>query len=155
MKPLTHVMGMATKLLMEQTTPQGGEDIRFLEHLDLAELTKGSYTGRKGSSDEYEAGTSTIIGKLSDSVILYRMHSAYTGSHNGFQFGKLNGSGWALKGAATAQEIYSIDTKLDDGLANSGSIITQNGNGESGCITSEAYVRTSTSETCRMWFDWQ
>ena len=139
----------------DSSSDPGGENVRFPEHLMHAGIIGGSYTGSKATGNVYELGTSLIPAKLSGGGLSYRSHSAYGGTYNGFQLGLVNGVSMVLKSIVSPQDAYNIDKKYDDGLANSGDIITQDGSGDTGCITSNAYVLTTSTVSCRMWFDWQ
>lgn len=135
----------------------GGENYGFWKHLANAGLVEGNYTGIASSGAEV-AGTNIARSKLpntgfvafSDNGTLYGYHG------HAFMIADQIASGAYEGGVVKAEDAWNLDTKMDDGRADSGHFLTASGNGETGCITGTNWVKgaaynlTDTSVTCRL-----
>jgi len=133
------------------------EEVRFWHHLSLAGLTGGNYNGSVASA-VYDGGINHPAGPAENSIYsmtvsvwlnqpLYNISYARTpGCNNNPNFGALSG-----------KDAYSLDAKLDDGVPNTGSIISLNATTAAGnctqltsCISGGQYVLTDdNSFSCR------
>ncbi len=59
----------------------------------------------------------------------------------------------SLEGAVISSiEAWNIDNKIDDGLADSGLVITYNGKDKTGCLTGTSYNLENEEVKCQMQF---
>jgi len=137
------------------------EGFRAWNHLSLAGMIKGSYTGTK------DGGKATISVNMPGSKIEiggYMMGSLDVygrteGNHIQFSSENNNGMDGGILNSKSAQ---AIDDKLDDGQADAGQVFSvrgkDGGSFESGCVTSANLNAPSTYQlnialkTCRMFF---
>lgn len=140
------------------------EQVEFWRHLSLAGLVKGNYTGGGVSP-----GVSVPTGPLSSSIYRFTSHVVpmYGTTGNFFSFvshpcGALNQCG-----VLVPKEAHAIDSKSDDGLADSGLIYATTRLGESASATTctdghwnaggsqdlnAAYNLDVTDANCRIFF---
>jgi prepilin-type N-terminal cleavage/methylation domain-containing protein len=117
-----------------QILPSTGSDewFRIWQHLANAGMIEGSYTGVQGSGG-YANVTSgnSPRGKLGNSSWFV----AYDGSsgsaffpvaltRNNFRFGGINAISWNNASILKPEELWNIDTKLDDGRPGTGIVTT-------------------------------
>ncbi len=114
-----------------------GEVFRFWQHLALAGLIEGTYSGNAGTTDSYHAirGSNIPSSRFSEGT-WYVYAGNYTFNNNAnifngrhgdfFQFGGVitGGTDNALK-ILTPEETWNIDTKLDDGKPGQGMVIAR------------------------------
>ena len=118
--------------------PKNTERYRFWQHMSLAEVIDGSFTGL-GNNNCMASSTvpchdsdNSFESKFSDDLLFVLMDFGYAASSmpeswntvNIFKIDR-NSSGYTFNdsgGAFTAQDLYNIDKKLDDGKGISGSI---------------------------------
>lgn len=144
------------------TTPaasQSGEEFQFWRHLGLAGMIEGSYTGLAGptADDDLTISGNVPAGKLSNSV--WRIYnygsppvaSAFniSGTYGAVLHGGINDIGI---GMLRAEEIWNIDTKLDDGKPAQGKLILRPWSGCSDAANNNdlaaEYALTSTASGC-------
>lgn len=142
-----------------------GERFLAWQHLALAGLIEGSYTGASGSttSGAHLRGVNTPPSRLGDAFFsLSHITSPQSGHANwfdgnyGFNTLWLAGvSGRALR----PDELWSIDNKLDDGKPATGYVFTVKSTGSyaPGCTTTDVastseYAVTSNSKLCTGYF---
>lgn len=150
----------------------GGEDLRAWQHLSLAGMINSAYSGVRADNTP----ASIIIGKgdgtdnipaaavYSDTAGQGGYHFAYNAdntlpSNTNPQVGNiiLVGAVHATTATNDLQAILSpidaaiIDSKIDDGEAETGNVYSLNGSGKTGCIASNDYTSNTTLE-CIMWF---
>jgi len=120
------------------------EILRAWQHLSFAGLVPGQYTGLEFSgTGAWERGVNVVAGGIKNTVIFVgHWHPvgaqySFDRTHNYISVGKLvpniMGGGVSAGGAfLTPEEAYIIDTKFDDGVADSGSLHTFFGTNDSG-----------------------
>lgn len=135
------------------TFVDNNEDLYAWRHLALAGLLFGSYTGTV--IDEDTRFGLDINAPASDIYVtaLFRFYSVTDGVYDdrghALQFGTLNEDGLPANGVITPKDAYSLDVKLDDGLANSGMFVSQNDTGT--CVDeSNQYQLDSTDKACNL-----
>lgn len=145
------------------TTPSIGEAFRYWQQLANGGLVEGSYTGVTDSSDPTAfattIGKNVPISKISGVGFSARYYASIISSTNYFPgpYGNLfrigaDGDGPYTAGPAfTPEEMWGIDTKLDDGLPAFGKVIAPK-NAVS-CHTNDdpslsRYALSATTKTC-------
>lgn len=127
------------------------EEYYAWQHLNLAELISGSYTGVASSIPRAKIGTgyfrlsyqTSVYGKEGHMFALSAMNSTST---------------LADKPVFSAKALYAFDNKMDDGLADSGAIMGFNEDLVPGCVTNDytsssgSYLSTSDSIKCKVFF---
>lgn len=128
-----------------------GEEYYVWQHLGAASMLAGTYDGTttnlpksKLTGGLYRISFQTGIYQSSGTMISYNsMNTAYNLAHNAI---------------LTPQEAFSIDGKLDDGLADKGKVLAFNPEGVPGCITNYhtsstgSYILTNTGVLCKLYF---
>jgi prepilin-type N-terminal cleavage/methylation domain-containing protein len=155
----------------------GTEYLYVWEHLALAELIPGSYTGLPSSGKAVIGvnippskmrGASYIFetpnpSQTPPSVLIYGRGGAGTAM---LQFGGQNNSMWPEEGMITAAEARTIDKKIDDGRPDKGNLFTRrawtyDGSAEvSGCVSAThtdtsgavTYTLTDINKSCMLDF---
>ncbi len=111
-------------------TPQ--EDLVAWEHLALAELIRGSYTGEDATTARYEIGTNAYTSEAF-STAAYSFKRADTSYYNTYgtvlKLGTVIDNtagkrGLPYGGVVTARDAYAVDSKVDDGKASKGHFYT-------------------------------
>ncbi len=133
------------------------EAVRAWQHMSLAEVIPGTYTGVDFGSPDHMPGVNVPAGPITSSGYRVTWEGPYYGrSANVFQFDGpvlTGGSAGQLWGPIiTPAEARMIDKKSDDGIASTGDIIARNGSGISGCISSDNYNLSTTAVTCKIYF---
>lgn len=136
----------------------GGENYLYWEHLANAGLVEGTYSGVASSGAEV-GGVNIPRGRIPQSGYV----AWYTGpwssqqrERNALLVARSCSSGAYECGIIKPEEAWNIDTKMDDGRADSGNLIAGNGSGETGCVSGtnfmlgSAYILNSSTTTCRM-----
>jgi prepilin-type N-terminal cleavage/methylation domain-containing protein len=132
------------------------EVIKFWQHLSLAELIKGSYTGMWYTSDiatTMKSGLNVPAGPISGSLY-YAVNMSYgmPGNRLRLVYGMALSGGPALNPA----EAHSIDRKIDDGMPISGKLVSYSTAGYSaaGCSDTqnidETYNLTLKTPVCKV-----
>lgn len=122
------------------------EMFRFWQHLANAGMIEGSYTGRHDSTDALKAlaGSNAPATKVNASGVWFAYYygSIPAGVGNMFQGEYGNGFELAVQGASNPygvivkpEEIWNIDTKIDDGKPGAGKLYARGGGGISNCTT--------------------
>ncbi len=101
------------------------EDLYVWEHLSKAKLISGSYTGVMITDPTVRYGAGTNAPNSEPFTIgLFGFYSYYTSVYNTsgniLRLGAVDASGQLNYGVLSAKDAYSIDVKIDDGLASSG-----------------------------------
>lgn len=145
----------------------GPESYRFWQQLNLAGLVEGGFTGVPGPSpvtNAYTYMTDDIIGtnvpKASVSNAGYSIYYAYSDPAISFFSSRQNvmtlagcchpTNRYLAGGALGAQDMWNIDTKLDDGLPRTGFI--QVYTAYPNCESSGVYTLTNTGNSCQAFF---
>jgi prepilin-type N-terminal cleavage/methylation domain-containing protein len=131
---------------------QGAESLRVWQHLSLAGLVSGNYTGVTTVANQYDLGINIAVSKLNP---------------NGYYFSSENWGGYGLAtrlyvtmGAFNAgnpnttlgispKDGYNIDNKIDDGVPITGGVL---GAFSGGCTSSGNYVLTTDTPLCLIGF---
>lgn len=141
---------------------------RFWQHLALAGLVEGSFTGVPDSAT-YGAGTSSFVtpniprSKLSSAGWGIQYIGSITDSGSTFYYGGEYGNGFYFGAVSTghptvallkAEEAWNLDTKLDDGKPATGSLVTLEGQGSvaasSGCANLASATTSLAAATYRL-----
>lgn len=137
------------------------EDLFFWEHLRRAGLVEGKFTG-----DVYAAGTiryaidENAPGSKAYKTAIYSFNTplsyGYKTHGDQIKLASLQADGRPYNGFLTAKEAYSIDLKMDDGIADSGTVYTIRGANGSECVTAiwtataASYDLDSTEKSCEI-----
>lgn len=143
------------------------ENFRYWQHMALAGLIEGNYTGDLVSGN-FAPGTNIPRSKLNDAVwtVLHRsaVQPIYAKSANFMLLSQAETSPTVWGRPLKPEEAWNIDTKMDDGRPGQGSVM---GGGDTQiCITPNSvdfdaagaantnadYNLVVTSKECRMWF---
>ena len=146
--------GNGNKRIEYTGTDSKRETMRVWQHLALAGLIPGTYTG---TGDRCQLpNTSCPKGPIPDSVFVDRGDDGlvfWTWENKpAFIFGKIVSS--TILGVINVAEAKSIDTKMDDGVANKGKMHGISGYGQGGCSEGPGYapgadyILSSTTNTC-------
>ncbi len=117
-----------------------GEEFRAWQHLALAGLIEGSYTGLHTGA-EGVIGTNVPASKIGGGFSIgYWNPNNYIGwpattSRNYLHIGRFFTSELPISAILRPEEAWNLDTKLDDGKPATGRIIGGNGFGSVGCLT--------------------
>lgn len=111
-----------------------GENYRAWQQLALAGYIEGSFSGQSGSGAAFHAVAGTNVPKSRITKAAWGLQgiagtyagdtAAYSYKYgNTFQFGAEISNSWPLGPVLKPDEVFNIDTKLDDGKPGSGTII--------------------------------
>ncbi|MFN7039394.1 MAG: prepilin-type N-terminal cleavage/methylation domain-containing protein [Alphaproteobacteria bacterium] len=101
----------------------GQEGYRLWQHLSLGGFISGTYTGTSANTDQYKLQYSE--GAYMD--MRYVRPYLTRPYENCLEIGAWNSSlGLAIEGALTPYDAYGLDSKIDNGDANSGKILGRN-----------------------------
>ena len=128
-----------------------GEEYNAWQQLALAEMIPGSYTGATNSlppsritNGYYRISyQSPVYGKSGHMISLNGMNTTYSVAH---------------KALLSSRDMYALDLKADDGLADSGIIMGFNEQGVPGCVNNYitdatgTYIGTTDTITCKVFF---
>lgn len=142
-------------------TASDSEAHRFWQHLNLAGIVEGNYTGIGGTDNEVNPTTNSPATSRSQgaySVLAYTdtTNSVKTGTQ--IVVGAFLASNRNYRYLFTPTEAFSIDTKSDDGIANTGNTTSQGSfDGTSWltatCLASGNYDKTRSDVECILYFD--
>jgi hypothetical protein len=156
--------GNGDNIINQNTTGYVGVELfRFWQHLMLAGMLQGNYSGlEKGSLIEVVgSNVNSPVSNYGGNGVYYVSYAAPAGnsiSDNYFVLGRLNGSSslanYAYLLPSAAQ---NIDLKIDDGTPFSGSTKAQNGTSATSTCTSGSgltmtYNNTNANKDCYMFF---
>jgi len=150
-------------------TYHSSEDVLFWQQLSLAGMIEGSYSGFNGSSgiayvvaDNPVPFSSRISGAcygVSYSTEYYSTGIFYPNfsATNEFFLGNPTGSQGCGIGVITPIQAQSIDSKIDDGKPDTGSVTTWEYSTPTGCVSTPgsppyAYVTTNITPSCALIF---
>lgn len=136
-----------------------GEDLQFWKQLALAGFISGSYTGTTSGTHVIGTNAPKSIIQGGGYQVLYAS-SYYNTTGNTLMFGSMiNNTAGNIDGKILSpQDAYTIDIKIDDGLAAGGNLYTAQGNGVSTCVsaayndTTATYILSDTTISCRMFW---
>lgn len=149
-----------------------GEEAKFFEHISRAGLIAGSYDGScvQGDGCEYNAGINVPKSTFKGAIWGLKCNSCeecdlstILGTNNVFIFtaarrtdGDPNSAfGANYNGALTVQDMWSLDSKYDDGMPNTGRILTF-GFTSTECVSGQdaiaTYNLTTATEKCTAYF---
>ncbi len=141
---------------------QYGERFLFWQHLANAGLIEGQYTGRAGSASISHAipGTNSPRSKIGNGLfrVNYRVTDLWSnGTTLGNSMAIVGGEGGDVSNPAilTGEEMWNLDTKLDDGRPAWGRVYAGNMTDSPNCSTSDdaataSYVLGSSTIACRV-----
>lgn len=152
---------------MDRLAGDAGYNERFLvwQHLAYAGLIEGSYTGASAVATVQTSvsGTNTPATKLDGLWTPFYLGGPLSGhaewydgaySINGLAFGRASS---ASSPPFKPEELWNIDTKLDDGRPATGRVFATKGSGSwaAGCTTGDTlaaeYSLSSSAKLCLMW----
>lgn len=126
------------QIVRSPSANQYAERHMFWQQLANAGLIEGSYTGRSGSGgqDHHIAGSNTPRSKLSNgawavfndnSQVTFSSGAVFYGDYTSqFSFGLLIINSLPNGGILLPEELWNIDTKIDDGKPAIGRVVTRN-----------------------------
>jgi len=136
------------------------EDLWVWRHLVAAELYKGSYAGtvvsgalRYGINTNAPGSSSFgdgVYGVYSHTTALYSTKGAL------IRFAALDSDGYPYSALLNAKDAYSVDLKLDDGVAATGKLYAFHASGVTGCVddvltaATASYILTNTTKDCQL-----
>ncbi|MFN7038059.1 MAG: prepilin-type N-terminal cleavage/methylation domain-containing protein [Alphaproteobacteria bacterium] len=139
------------------------ETYKIWQHLSLANMIEGSYTGL--GSSRYIGGVNVMSMPTNNGVYALRGTSSslysYPSRLNTINLLKDNNVG--NEGALNAEDSYAIDVKIDDGAPSTGKFVAGRGSSVNGTTTCVNAVITSTASSisylmddplrnCRAWY---
>jgi prepilin-type N-terminal cleavage/methylation domain-containing protein len=135
-----------------QGNDQMGEGLQAFAHLSYASLIAGNFNGTSAGTPAYQPGVNLPGSKFSPIAIYYLYyHNAGTGIygfHTNFISLASNTSNPWSNGIINSTQAYTIDIKMDDGLAATGGMLTFRGDdyqGQAGkCVSNDWYVPGAT-----------
>ncbi len=135
------------------TSTTGNESFLFWKHLANAELIKGNYNGISASGSILSTSTNNVpSGKIAGSL-WYMSYLAinpasfyFNGTYDHtLQYGLYEANSIPRKGALTADEAFSLDSKFDDGRPGTGAMRVIRNNTDPNCTTSTLAADTFTA----------
>ncbi len=128
-----------------------GEEYNAWNHLSLAKMTAGNYDGTTTSLPKSKLGggyyrisfQTNVYGKNANMISFNAMNVAASLAHNAI---------------LSPTDAFSIDAKMDDGLADKGRVFGINPSGVPGCVTnyysasSGDYILTNSDILCKLFF---
>lgn len=144
-----------------------GERFRSVQQLANAGLIEGSYTGVTGPTSPYDAvpGKNILVGRISNTGYIMVDYGSYAADTTNYFAGDYTNA--ILYGAASGysptnvalkpEELWNIDTKLDDGRPGTGVARSYPATTHPNCAsndvaTTATYVLTNTSPACVVFF---
>jgi len=140
---------------VESTSVSSSESFRFWQHLQLAGLIKGTYTGVKNSSP-YHVANNSYVSKYPNVlfyVFQFSSWNSWSGMNPNHTIHVNNPAastwGWTSTDDSpfTVHEAYMIDRKMDDGMPRSGNVYTTKGwvtSWTGACGDTSGYIFTNT-----------
>lgn len=143
--------GNGDGIIHDNTTTLGGEDLRAVQFMALAGLIEGSYTGLPASSGNVrQVGVNIIRGPYKNAALWINdlstvQFSTYSG--NNIYVG-LEGATTPSAGVLNPEELWNIDTKMDDGKASTGVITTMDASAS--CYAGSDYALSASTAACQL-----
>ncbi len=136
------------------------EYLRSWQHLALAGMIEGEYTGKFENGDVVR-GVNVPTSRLNPAGywLSHTGNGVYGRQGNHIEFAGENGND-LNQAVLTPEEAWGIDSKVDDGKADAGILYTANGPGVTGCVTNpnqfsstnpSDYIMENTHISCRLW----
>lgn len=146
------------------TTANDNESYRAWQHLELGGFVDGGYTGLGGGDgDQADPGVNAPATKRPGGAYHIRTHTndTHTMAGTNIAAGGFLANEWSAEKLFTPAEAYSIDEKMDDGIADSGKVKGRyyyNGSWQtttclSGAYPNRDYAKTREDVECIMFFD--
>jgi prepilin-type N-terminal cleavage/methylation domain-containing protein len=128
----------------------GEECYRIWQHLSLAGLIEGNYTATNTKTDHYKS-------KFPNGYYNLRTMIPFTnyGYRNFLEIGSWRTT-FSDSGVLTPIQAFTIDKKIDDGVANAGKVLGLNGVLQAGCsydytsLAGANYTLSTTTPVCRV-----
>jgi len=130
----------------------GGEDVRSWQHLSLAGILQGRLSGALVDGN-FVPGTNVPQSKIDGGGYWLHTNTLFGRTDNSIAFASGGGLNEEI---LTTREAWSIDAKIDDGVANTGDVMSVDG--VAGCVntagpgTINDYRLTTTNTSCIMVF---
>lgn len=147
--------GNATGTLSAGAAGGTSEVFQFWNHLALAGLIEGQYSGLAGTSNDWHSmpGTNLPASKLrkagwaaSTTGTLTSVNFFFDGQYgNSFSIGSGDTANLSYPNSLTPPEAWNIDTKMDDGMPGTGKIVMRCLTGYGGCTTGSLSTDTTAS----------
>ncbi len=142
------------------------ENFRYWQQLANAGLIEGSFTGVTGSAgtDNAVPGQNVPQSRISSAGYMVEYLGNLSGSAYwvdgayGHQMRMgLQGTGWTNAPALKPEEMWNIDTKMDDGMPLNGVIYSEKASGQANCATTDlpataVYAVNTTGLSCTLFF---
>lgn len=136
-----------------------GEDLTAWQHLGLANLIEGNYTGVLDAG-KLTRGINIPASKFKPASywLNHRDTLVYGIKGNNILIGTEDGTATLGDGVMEPIIAEGIDRKIDDGLADAGDVYAINGGGATTCVTStdptvdlnSSYIPTNTAKVCQL-----
>lgn len=154
----TECNGNGNRNIQINSNATDNESYRAWQHLSLAGLVPGNFTGiGYGSGRQADIGVNVPASKVAGggySMFKTTWHQKVSG--NGVQFGSFNANNHTRKAIIAPRDAANIEKKIDDNNPELGKVATTNGNGSSGCLTGSLgsfnFNLQNTDIVCRMFF---
>jgi prepilin-type N-terminal cleavage/methylation domain-containing protein len=119
----TNGNGNGTIELGTPNTTTQDESVLAWYHLYLAGMINGTYTGSHSAASTQTPGTDCPLSKYGPATGWYFDGQSCYPNYTYLTFGAVRSNAAPSTSALTTAEIYSIDSKIDDGLPQSGNIL--------------------------------
>lgn len=153
--------GNGNRRIQIQNNGNDSESYRAWQHLSLAGLVPGNFTGiGYGSGKQADIGVNVPASKVAGggySLVYSAWHSSQV-KGNGIQFGSFRANNHTQKAVIAPRDAANIEKKIDDNNPEYGKVSTHSGQGisQSECLTgvlgSFAFNLQNTNIVCRMLF---
>lgn len=159
--------GNGDRIIDNPNSTTDNESIRAWQHLALAKLIPGTYTGQGvvagGSLATIRFSVNAPISSITNTGFSISGSGAWGTTGNLFQYGKQAPGYWASYSAVTPQEAFNLDMKTDNGTANTGTLYTIRGDEyytiAGRCVDKDynapapvSYILSDSSVSCRLFF---
>lgn len=150
---------------IDHNSVNGGERFRAFQHLANAGLIEGSFTGTNVTADwwGWQAGVNVPAGKISDTAFSFMAinwvvgagETHFVGTRQSNHIVVINSSVSNNLPFIKPDEVWNIDTKLDDGKPGYGKITVYKNSEDPNCTTSDSiftseYMLSYTSKACKI-----
>jgi len=131
------------------------ERYRFWQHLALEGTIKGTFSGvAEAASPTMEAGVNVPESSIKGGALDVSNYSPNGGTTTNYiKFGSQDGA-LIENSIISVTDAVSVDKKMDDGKADSGTIYAEDGTDAAAplCLNSGSYLLSSTGQKCKMSF---
>lgn len=139
--------------VFDRVSANENEKLRAWQHLQLAGVVEGSLIGYESTANDEAMGTNVKATAVDGAGLRFETVS----SVNVIELGKdLGNPGIFQAGALYPEDAGAVDSKIDDGAANTGYIKAVNGTSQTGCVinpgVNDNYDLDSKNATCLVRF---